>query len=409
MRKKILFFICAAVFTTNAQGLRLVQPVGVGSRATALANTHVALSTDIADLYYNPAAFAFSVSREFQASLIGLRLSSSSLFFRTETDDDIQRFKTGSIGFTYAVPATQGGFTFAASYSNPLQFDDISNFSGSYQIQDTTVTIDKSIFRTTGGLNLWSAGFGLQVAPKFGVGLAAALVTGREYSDDQMTMHTQWGAHDTADAFHDKIFGRYLGYDIRAGVQYKGDIVTAGARLVLPQMVRLKERFNEAPPQYDDGYTMYSSYAGAAGLSFLLPFVTITTEARITLPFDFVFPVENIPQNSQAGFYKMGGGIGCEIPLVIAPLMVRAGYAFDELDLHPYVYKLDHTTYFDWSDNGTVVTKNRHQGSIGLGYTTPSMSFDCSYNFSTWGILSNTYLDQTYLQHRVLISVAMRY
>lgn len=409
MKKKVLFFVFFAILSTNAQGLRLVEPVGVGARANALANTHVALSTDIADLYFNPAALAFSVSREFEASLFGLKLSSRSTFFGVETNDDIQRFKTGSIGFTYAVPATQGGFTFAASYSNPLQFDDISNFSGSYQIQDTTVTIDKNIFRTTGGLNLWSTGFGLQVAPKFGVGLAAALVTGREYGDDQMTMHKQWGTQDTSDVFHNKIVGRYLGYDFRAGIQYKGDIITAGARLVLPQMVRLKERFNDARPEYDDGYSMYSSYAGAAGLSFLLSFVTITTEARITLPFDFVFPVENIPQNSQAGFYKLGGGVGCEIPLVIAPLMVRLGYALDELDLHPYIYKLDHTTYFDWSDAGTVVTRNRHQGSIGLGYTTPSMSFDCSYNFSTWGILTNTYLDQTYLQHRVLISVAMRY
>ena len=91
---------------------------GTGARAFALANNHTALSSGVADLYWNPAALSFSVTREFQFSFYGFRLGSESNYFGNIEDDDLQRFRVGSAGFSIALPTTQGGMSFAGSYSN---------------------------------------------------------------------------------------------------------------------------------------------------------------------------------------------------------------------------------------------------------------------------------------------------
>lgn len=410
--KQLTFLILIAVFfSVKAQDtsapLRFVQPVGAGTRAYGMANNHVALSSGIPDLYWNPAALSFSVTREFQGSLFGIKSDSRSLFFGTGTDANLPRFSLNNVGFSLAVPASRGGLSFGFSFSNPLLFDDISDYSGSYRLlaTDEIVTVEQSTFRTQGGLNYWTGGFGMQIAPNFGIGLSTSLVTGREKSTDEY--YETSSLNDTPVSSFDVIRGRYFGYDVRAGLSYKTKIVQAGMRVVAPQVLRLREEFNN--DGYDDVYTMYSSWAGAVGLSATLPFLTISSELRGTLPFSFLFPEKNIPENSQASHTKIGGGIGVEIPMVFIPFIFRAGYSLDEMDLHPYMYLFEHDAEFDWSDGGVIVDRNRHLATVGFGYTSSSMSFDLSYGFSTWGMTGNTYLEQTYYVHRILASLAIRF
>ena len=389
--------------------LRLLQPIGVGARAYGLSNNHVALSSGISDLYWNPAALSFSVTREFQASLYAIQTNSSSLFFKTETKAFLPRFNMSNAGFSIALPTTRGGLSFAFSYTNPLIFDDISDFAGAYQLLNSTtiVSVDQNTRRSQGGLNYWTAGFGLQVAPNIGVGLATSLVTGKEKTKDQFYETATYDTIQVITEVDDIIVGRYIGYDIRAGIRYKTDVIGAGMRIIAPQIMRLKEEFNSDP--IDDVYTMYSSWEGAVGISATLPFITISTELRGVLPYGFLFPEEDIPESSQAGHTKVGGGVGIEVPLLIVPLIFRTGYSLDELDLHKYMYLFENDREFNWSDGGVTVDRNRHQVSAGLGYTTASMSFDLAYGFSTWGIISNTYLHETFFVHRVLASFAIRF
>ncbi len=412
--KQILFPLLFVVITAvgaqdEAAQLRLMQPVGVGARAFALANNHVALSTGISDLFWNPAALSFAVTREFQASLYGIRTNSSSLFFDTGTDDVLQRFNMGNVGFSIALPTARGGLSFAFAYSNPIVFDGLSTFAGNYQDLYTgdIVSVDYNTVRNYGGLNYWTAGFGLQLAPNFGIGLSSSLVTGKEKTIDQFREVRSYDGGQQITLVDDRIIGRYLGYDIRAGLCFKTDIIDAGARITVPQVMRLKEEFNDDP--LEDTYTMYSSWAGAIGISATLPFITVSTEVRGTLPYSFLFPEEDIPESSQAGHTKIGAGVGIEVPMIVAPFIFRAGYSLDEVDLHQYMYLFENEQEFNWSDGGVKVDRNRHQISAGVGYTTASTSFDLAYGFSTWGLITNTYLEETFNAHRILASFTIRF
>ncbi|MBN1307552.1 MAG: hypothetical protein JXA18_06525, partial [Chitinispirillaceae bacterium] len=376
---------------------------GVGARAYALANNHTALASGVSDLYWNPAALAFSVSREFQLSLYGIKLSSMSQFADgSESTDDLQRFRIGNAGFSFALPATRGGMSIAASYSNPVILDDVFRFSGS---TGSNRFIERS-YRATGNLNYWTTGLGLQVVQNLGIGASASFVSGRSIAEPYYIIDDIPVDDYTAE-------GRYYGFDIRAGVFYKAKMIHAGMRLVAPRVIRhvdyLDGIYDNSPIDATDRWNMYSSYRGAVGVSALLPFVTLTAELRSTAPYDFLFPLEKI--HSQAGDYKYGGGVGAEVPLVVLPVIFRAGYSYDHLDLHPFIYDFvsrpDNTRDFDWSDGGMEVIRNLHRLSAGLGYTTASMSFDLSYGFSTYGIETTgatATLEQLYLLHRVLAS-----
>ena len=410
-RLLIISIIIGSIVPAAAQ-----QETGAGARAFALANNNTALSSGVSDLYWNPAALAFSVSREFQASLYGMKLASSSEFFGTTTPDDLQRFRIGNAGFSFALPTTRGGMSIAGSYSNPVILDDVFRFSGDYLLNDSTVSVDRS-YRTTGNLNYWTVGLGLQVAKNLSVGLSTSLVTGRGSADIY---------YESTPVYNDTIFGgvydnftaddHYFGYDVRAGVFYKWEMLQAGLRFVLPQVLRFKSyldgTFDNQPLYETQIFNMYSSFSGALGFSAVFPFLTVTTELRGKLPYDYLFPVKKIPDNSQAGYYKSGGGIGVEAPVVVLPIVLRAGYSYDDLDLHPWVYDAvenpDNTVDIDWTDEATI-ERNLHRITCGICFTTASTSFDLSYGFSTWGITVRENLEKIYTLHRVLASFAIRF
>ena len=153
---------------------------------------------------------------------------------------------------------------------------------------------------------------------------------------------------------------------------------------------------------------LVSSYAEATGFSVTLPFMTISTEARVTFPFTYTLPSEDIPDTNQANYFKVGGGAGLEIPVVTTPLIVRFGYSYDELDLHQYAIKYSGDIYL-WDENGIKVDKNRQLISAGIGLVTQNITFDLSYGYQTWGIIKHQILHQDYAQHQVSASFALRY
>jgi len=410
MKRLFILAIACNVFMVSAQ-----HETGVGARAFALANNHVALSSGIADLYWNPATLAFSVSREFQASLYGTKLSSTSDFFGNSASKDLQRFKLGNAGFSFALPTIRGGMSIAGAYSNPWILDDAYVFSGRYLLIDSLYSVNRS-YRGFGSLNYWTMGFGMQIIRNLGIGVSASLVTGKEAAEVYLR---KLSLDDPAsDPFIDdyQSDNSYVGYDLRAGLFYKSGIFNAGMRLIAPQVVRYKDYLNgtygNEPLDATDKYVLYSSYKGALGISAVLPFLTVTAEVRSTLPYDYLFPIEDI-SGSQSGHFKTGGGIGIEVPLIFMPVIVRAGYSYDQFDLHPWVSDFieqpDDVRNIEWSDNGMEVNRDLHRIGAGLGYTTASMAFDISYGFSTWGITTKRNLEQIYLLHRVLASFAVRF
>ncbi|MDO5577206.1 MAG: hypothetical protein Q4F84_09010, partial [Fibrobacter sp.] len=297
-------------------------------------------------------------------------------------------------------------------------FDDISSFKTEYiDINGNRISVDKQ-WKNSGGLRLWTAGFGLQVAPSVAIGLAASMVSGK---DDTRSNYTDFINGEPWSENY-KYEERYFGYDLRLGVMYKTDVFGAGLRFCTPQIIRRRETVDGV-----DGIDarMYSSYSGAGGVSVTLPFVTISAEGRVTLPLDYLFPSEDIPSNSQASLFKKGGGIGLEFPVVAFPMLVRLGYSYDELDFYQYVVRYDKRdleTEFNWYevdeygnadknfvDKGMKVDKDRQQFTAGIGFFNSSVSFDISYGYQFWGIITKENLKQKYNMHRVSTSLAMRF
>ncbi len=403
--------IIAVCFTVSAQ-----IETGFGARAFALANNHTALSSGVCDLYWNPAALAFLVSREFQASIYGIKQTSSSSFFGKTTYDDLQRMRIGNAGFSFALPTSRGGMSIAASYSNPVVLDDVFSFTGNYTLYDSVVSVDRS-YRTTGNLNYWTVGTGVQIAKDFGVGISASLVTGKGSADIYYRSSALYNDSIYPPVWDDfSAVDRYLGYDIRAGLLYKWEMLRAGMRVVFPQILRYKSYmegiFDNRPLNTTEIYNMYSSFSGAVGISATFPFLTVSTELRGKLPYDYLFPVKKIPDNSQAGYYKYGGGIGAEMPVVVLPVVLRAGYSYDDLDLHPWVYDAveqpENTIDIDWSDDSTI-KRNLHHIACGICFTSANTSFDLSYGFYTWGLTVSKNLQKIYRLNRILASVAVRF
>lgn len=396
--------------------IRFVHQNGFGVRAYSMANNYVALSNDLSGLYWNPAAMSFSPVREFQIGLDGHRLNAESSFFGNEEIEKLHRFKLTSAGLMFAVPASQGGLSFALAYSNPVIFDDVSAFSGNYSESGDRV-YSENLLKISGGLRYFTGGFGIQVMPSLAAGMAVSLVTGKEnyknlFSKDVIGREDSWGTGEVNSV------ARYIGYDLRGGLMYQTGMFGAGLRISIPNILIATDKgtdsYTDTTLNFKTKTKMTSSYSGAAGASLILPFLTLSTECRVTLPFDFVFPSENIPSNSQAGYFKVGGGAGVEIPVVVLPIIFRVGYSIDELDLHTYAFQYlmedgEEWSEIDWSDGGIKVNRNKQQITAGLGFSGSSVSFDLSYGYSTWGIVTRNILKQDYDNHRLMASLAIRY
>ncbi|HEX3018658.1 MAG TPA: hypothetical protein VHP36_00075 [Chitinispirillaceae bacterium] len=427
--KRLLLIAILVVVSSDAQdNVRFIYDNGFGARAFSMANNYVALSNDLSAVYWNPAALSFSLAREFQVSFDVSSLNGDSYFSTDQQSSRMNRLKISNAGLMYSFPATQGGLTIAFAYSNPVVFDDISKINVAFKIYPTDVDLDKS-FRTSGGLKYLSGGLGIQVAPKIGIGATMSFVYGRE--DMESTVH--W-IESQGNLFFDStevygIKGKYTGYDLRLGAFYKDRLVSAGLRFTFPQFARVTEDDNDKtrisdsynkPLEYEisEKYRakMYSSYSGAGGISLTLPFLTISAEGRAVFPFSFVFPSEEIPKSSQAGYFKVGGGLGMEFPVPKMPVLVRAGYSIDEIDLHRFVFKYGKNK-IAWGDDDFNIDKNRHQISAGVVFFSSSMSLDISYGYSMWEISKNfkygyNYdgnIKQDYSLHKIMTSLAIRF
>ncbi|MBD3322906.1 MAG: hypothetical protein GF350_17550 [Chitinivibrionales bacterium] len=386
--------------SSPGSGYRIIHKTGVGTRAYSMANNYVAVAQDLSALYWNPAGLAFLPVREFQISLFGQSQKSRSSLFGTEEIDHLQRLHLMQGGLVYAFPTSRGGFSLAGSYQNPVVFDDISTFSGTYG--DTTVS---STYRTFGGLNFWSGGFGLQVAPGMGIGATMSIITGREQTRDTYSKT----ASGSGEQFDDNIETGYLGYDLRAGLLYSyRDKAFWGARLVFPRRIRFREEFSEDFP--DTAGRLYSSYEAALGYAMELPYFTFSTEVHIRLPYTVVFPSEKILSKSGASSAKAGGGVGFEAPLFVNSTLVRAGYAYEEFDRYSFVAKYADQPFDEaWAPDGVDASQERHLVTTGFAWLVAQWNFEIGYGYQFWEVETNNTLTERYGFHRFLVSFSMRF
>jgi hypothetical protein len=424
MKRTLYSIMTGAIlfFAVNGNALvRFVNETGVGARAFGLAGNAVTTATDLSSVYWNPALLAFMPVREFQISADGIGTVSEASLLGFETLDEMPRVRLTSLGLLSALPTSRGGFTIAGAFSNPLVFDDIANYEASYR-EDGRIDSVLNNFKTFGGLRLWGASAGVQIAQGLGVGVSLSLMTGRERTRHIFYKETD-GVIDPESAYdHDydeKIDTRYIGYDIRAGLLYTPtEWLRIGVRFEVPQVAGFSEHHEVHFPhttenfdEYDRTGRLVSSMRLAAGAGFMLPFMTVSTEVRGRAPYTLLYPAEKI-EHTQAAHATMGGGAGVEIPVMFAPAVIRAGYSFDQVDLHRFItiYNDDYDgESIDWSDDGIDIQKQKQTFTGGVGIMTQSVGLEAAYGYSFYEVGIGSSLRQITHQHRFLLSVSVRY
>jgi len=443
MRRHVFAVFLTLLFAASAAAqIGSGVELGVGARAMAFANNHTAVANDLSAAYWNPAALAFLPVREFQLSFDAFRIGSLSeiegRFINVSPSarmgDDRDRIRLSSAGAMTAIPTLQGGLTIAASFDRPYIFDDFTVYTYRYFDGEDSASIHNKGGRS-GDLNRWSGAFGIQVAPKIAAGLSLSLITGTEkaplrketwydnplpedwseYSDPRL-----WEYYDGEDN------SKYMGYAVSLGaLYYPLDILKLGVKVNALSNVGVSvTSANTGDPDSPMSknravkYRAYTAPSGAIGAGLVLPWLTAALDLRLTLPYTFIMGTEDIPDDVQARYFKFGAGIGLEAPLPAFPVVLRAGYSFDEYDLYPMIIKYEGFP-IDWDDDmgrGAWPGKNRQTLTAGVGVFTSGTGIELSYAFQTWGI-DIAYNDgnrgisykQNYTSHRVMAALIYRY
>lgn len=421
---------------------------GVGARASALGNAFVALADDYTATYWNPAGLAFATFREVQVSLEYLPRRTVTRFGGTYDTASRQRVRLGHVGWVRSLPTTRGGIAFALGYSRPYILDNVYTYRGTdtyrgdrprlgyyYDLTaegDTVPVVlqpggklrfeqsDNTMF---GQLGLLTGAVGWQVAPSLGLGFAASLITGQEHQWFETESYLPGADEDTLfQNSTETIDRRYTGVDFRAGLLYTlARRFHFGLRVAAPRIILTRQQYGFRDREYpdyvdlvDSRYYLHSSFSGAVGFAVRLPMLTLSAENSFRSPFP------GAQEGSPRSRWKGGAGFGLEAPIPRTPLLVRAGYAWRLLDLHPYTQSLrfgsreldnQNMSYEpELSDKRDV---RRVSGGLAL-LLKDVLAIEASYVYSVWGATvhspewENT-IRENHTGHRVLVSFSFRY
>jgi long-subunit fatty acid transport protein len=403
----------------------LVSIDGVGAKAQGMGNNYTAIANDYSAIFWNPSGLAFIPVREIHAGMNIAGMSAETELGATTQSLRKSQFRFGSAGLVRSIPTTQGGFAFAIGYSSPYSFMDVYRFKGfdiyvnptpgevlsngdvNYLRYGDTLWYDDFKSVSSGGLGMWSAAAGWQVAEGLGIGLTASYLNGKQMNHRTILTHNQRGVFDNvADLATETV---YSGFDVRVGAMYRpNSIVSAGARIEIPQVIayRTLQRYAGDGQVYKSTGQLRSSLTGAFGLAITLPFATVTGDLSARSPNPDVL-------EGDLAYWKIGVGGGVEVPLTKINTILRAGYGWREYDMYPYAdYKNDMLL-----TDTTVTTRGTNAHKISAGATfvlSKNVMLDFSYTnafFTTETFYTDwkNSLEKSYSANRLDCVLAIRY
>jgi long-subunit fatty acid transport protein len=213
----------------------------VGARSQAMGNTNVGIADDYSALFGNPAGLSQQKSFEFSVGLSRLGYGNDVTFLGNKTTDNNNAINLNNLGIVYPIATARGGLTFAFGFGRVANYTSVASFDGfnpsSSIVQSLTSTantynytdddwknfLDNSIpyqlfladtlrdtinrdrwlnplvngrvqqngtIREGGGINNWSFGGGIDVAPNLSLGLTLNFISG-SYTYDRAFIETE--------------------------------------------------------------------------------------------------------------------------------------------------------------------------------------------------------------------------
>ena len=287
MKKIINTLIILSVWTLSAAGQTAQEAVnfmydedGVGVRAQSMGNAYVGLANDYSAIYWNPAGLTQLDKSEITGSLYHMKYNNEATYLGSSIIDQRNFTNLHSLGLAYKFPTTQGSFVLALGYNRFKNFDEYLFFSGfsqdsidlGFDLENDDGEIgfypfSKNVQRTeevqqNGNLGAWSIGGGIQLSPKFSLGVTIDFFSGKNqymldfFQDDIDNNYDQYPADYDAYELHNKIIADFSGWGIKVGglINLSEDL-RAGITVDFPRSLIVHETYSSRDALYfDDGY-----------------------------------------------------------------------------------------------------------------------------------------------------------
>lgn len=429
--------VCCAAFATSVYAVNpVMQDHGVGAKALSMGNSFVAVADDFSAVYWNPAGLAFMPVRELQFSLDAMQDGITTDLNGTATEARQQRLRFGHFGLVRSIPTHRGGFTFALGLIRPTILDNVFSIRGidtyhgliprySFGPYEDTIIIsagDQAIYdkyedHVNGQLNMITISAGWQVAPAIGIGFSVSPMFGTENRSGKYYTFKAGPTLDTLFEHSTEKNKRYLyGVDLRGGLLYApGERLRLGLRLQIPQYLSIIQNYSRRDADYTyfveeyngDHAFLATSLSGALGASYRFPFMVLSCEASGRAPFP------DAEQDTPSSQWRGGASFGMEAPIPKLSSVLRAGYAWKQLDMYHYS--------LEWKADGQSMKPNFRTDDdlqmLTAGFAVLLKDFaviEAAYAYSMWQYASLddvgwSPVTEDHSRHRVQLSFSLRY
>ncbi len=254
---------------------------GVGIKAQSMGNAFVGVANDYSAIYWNPAGLTQLESSEISGSLYHLKFNNEATYVGSTIFDERDFTKLQSLGLAYKFPTNRGSLVLAFGYNRFKNFDEYLYFSGfsqdsidlGFDLEDDDGNTDyypygTDVLRTEdihqdGYLGAWSVGGGVQLSPKFALGVTVDFFSGKSqymmnfFQDDIDNLYNQYPGDYESYELHNKILSDFSGWGIKVGsLLHLSDDLRVGVTVDFPRSLIVHETYSASDALvFDDGYT----------------------------------------------------------------------------------------------------------------------------------------------------------
>jgi long-subunit fatty acid transport protein len=430
----------------------------VGARSQAMGNTNIGIADDYSALFGNPAGLSQQKSFEFSVGLSRLGYGNDVTFFGNKKTDNNDVINLNNLGIVYPIATVQGGLTFAfgfgrvANYTSVASFDgfnpsssmirSFAPYAGTQNEDFDLLTLSQSdandllnnhipfkIFLADtlndylfpiltdsvqqtakilegGGVNHWSFGGAIDIAPNLSIGITLNFVSGSYSYDREYTETDSRNVYKSSYTFPynfdhwtytSTVKSDLSGFNALFGLMYrKPGIFQIGGTVRIPTTYEISETFTDdgvskfddgstasfAPPASETRYKVVTPLVLSGGISVQpLDWLLLAGDAEYTDWTEVEFDTDNqdlIQENRNIkkwlrDTWNLRGGT--EVSIWKIGLKLRAG-----IEWKPSPWKNDPSDYDQWT----------YTAGFGLALD-ESSSISASYALGSWKTFRDNY------------------